>query len=190
MAESKGREGWIPSVRAGALRALFVSSVLAFSQASWPEGPSVSPEASVSAPATPRISASELERLSAISTRLAELNERLRTELEVSRRNSSGLEASLADSTQELGELRLELERFRLISSELELRATSSERESIALSEALRKAEDSLRSLEVSFADYRKAAEARSLRISLLSLGAGLAALAGWTVALFVVIIK
>ncbi len=183
MAERKRRGGWIPSVRAGALRGLFVSSVLAFSQASWPEGPSVSPEASVSAPATPRISASELERLSAISTRLAELNERLRTELETSRRNSSGLEASLADSTREL-------ERFRQILSELELRATNSERESIALSEALRKADASLRSLEASFADYRKAAEARSRGLALFTLGAGLAALAGWTVALIVIIIR
>jgi hypothetical protein len=47
-----------------------------------------------------------------------------------------------------------------------------------------------LRSLGASFADYRKAAEARSRGLFLSTLGAGLAALAGWTVALFVIIIR
>ena len=183
MTQIDGRRArWNPIPCMGAWRALFASLALVLSAASWPEAPSSLPSASE----TPRISGNELERLSAISTRLATLNERLRTELEASRLKSVELEDSLALSTRELATLRLELEEFRRTSTELELRATNSERESIALSEALRKADASLKSLEGSFADYRKAAEARSRGLWF----AGAAAFAGWGLAIFVIIVK
>ncbi|HUX36770.1 MAG TPA: hypothetical protein VMV44_02590 [Rectinemataceae bacterium] len=175
---------WKGRLSASAFRVVCVLSVLALSSASWAEESLVSP----SDGAERRISASELERLLAISTRLASLNERLRTELETSRLNSAGLETSLESSTRELATLKLELERSRLASNELAQRAESSERESIALSEALRKADASLRSLELSFAEYRKAAELRMSVLSFGALGAGILAAAGWAVAIIALV--
>ncbi len=188
LASAKRRGGWSHSGRGAAMRALFASSALAFSAAFWPEEPSPSAVASPSAAGTSQLSASELERLSVISTRLARLNERLRTELEASKLNSSGLETSLATSTRELEGLRLELRQLRLTSTELELRAANSERESIALLEALRKADASLRSLEASFGEYRRAAEASLRGLRIASLGTAIVAAAGWIVALLAIV--
>ncbi|MEI6876256.1 MAG: hypothetical protein WCL50_14135 [Spirochaetota bacterium] len=153
----------------------------------------LSAEPSVPSPGIPpaaAISASELARLSEISTRLAVLNERLRIELEASNRSSRELEASLATSTLELATLRLELGESRLNSSELATRAGNSELESAGLREALTKADDSLRNLEASFAAYRKEAEAIALRQSLGSLGFAALAASGWLVAILAFIAR
>jgi ABC-type multidrug transport system fused ATPase/permease subunit len=150
----------------------------------WAEAsPSAQPSGS-QAPATQAISASELARLSEISTRLAALNERLRTELEASKRNSGELEGSLETSTRELATLRLELEESRRSSSELARRAELSEQESIALREASMKAEGSLRNLEASFAAYRREAEERILALSAGRIGLVILAGAGWVLAI------
>ncbi len=172
--------------RARVFRAACALSVLVLSSASWAEESSASP----SDGSRREISASELERLLAISTRLASLNERLRTELEASRSNSAGLESSLESSTRELETLKRELEESRLTSNELAQRVESSERESTALSEALRKADASLRSLEDSFAEYRKAAEGRMTSLSLGALAAGLLAALGWSLAAIVLVTR
>ena len=170
-----------PRIRpALALCGVFAFSLSVSPSASWAEGPSDSP----SGGAERTISASELGRLSEISTRLASLNETLRIELEDSKSNSAELASSLETSTRELATLKRELDLFRQNSSELGLRAEILERESIELSAALKKADDSLRSLEVSFAEYRKEAERRTVFLGLGVLGAGLVAAAGWTVAI------
>jgi predicted nucleic acid-binding Zn-ribbon protein len=111
------------------------------------------------------ISVSELARLSEISTRLAELNTRLRTELADSRQSSLELASSLETSTRGLEALRLELEASQRSSSELVARAESSERDLSALREALTRADSSLKSLESSFGEYRKTAETRILAL-------------------------
>jgi chromosome segregation ATPase len=100
-----------------------------------------------------------LERLIGISARLAELNERLRNELEDSRKNSQELRNMLEKSREEAGVLRAELEYLRTASTGLLNRADGSLTELAALREALLKAESSLTSLEQSFAAYRQAAE-------------------------------
>ncbi|QQO09201.1 hypothetical protein [Breznakiella homolactica] len=106
-------------------------------------------------------SGNELSRLIGISTRLSELNETLRNELEDSRKSSAELLNTLGKSKEELDGLRNELESLRVTSTELLNRAETSSRESAELREALRKAEISLASLEQSFGAYRIAAEAR-----------------------------
>jgi hypothetical protein len=110
-------------------------------------------------------SGNELSRLIGISTRLAELNETLRTELAGSRKNSTELSAMLAASKTEAEELRTELERLRLTSTELLSSAEISNQESDGLKAALTKAGTSLASLELSFGAYRTAAEARITRL-------------------------
>ena len=111
-------------------------------------------------------SGNALNRLIAISGQLSSLNERLRNELQDSRRSSWELQTMLEASRQELGGLRQELETLRISSTELLIKAESSLMESAALMTALRKAESSLMSLELSFAAYREASERR---ISLLA---------------------
>jgi chromosome segregation ATPase len=103
----------------------------------------------------------ELTRLIEISTRLGELNETLRSELENSRKNSAELSNMLMNSKAELDGLRGELESLRRTSTELLNKAELSNQESKRLREALTKAESSLTSLEQSFGDYKMAAEAR-----------------------------
>ena len=111
----------------------------------------------------------ELTRLVEISARLALLNETLRTELAGSRKNSEDLALLLGTSKSELANLRSELEGLRtelgsshLASSGLATSVENLEKESLALREALRKADSSLLSLEASFADYRTTAELRT----------------------------
>ncbi len=170
--------------RGFALAALFWALCLASPSGLGAEpSPRDQPQAAISA-----ISASELERLSEISTRLASLNERLRTELEASRRSLSELGDSLAISTRELGTLRLELKESRRNSSELVSTAESSARESIALREALTRAEDSLKSSEASFEGYRRTAESRMLALSAGRLGLVSLAVSGWIAALAAVL--
>jgi len=139
-------------------------------------------------PPRPAISAGELERLSEISTRLAVLNERLRTELESSKRSSSELEGSLETSTRELAELRSELEESRRSSIELAASAGRSERELIELRGALTKADDSLKSLEASFAAYRAEAESRIRSLSFGRFLLSCAAAAGWVAAILLLV--
>jgi len=186
---------WLAVVAVVAAKTAFVPAFFpASSPGLWGEVlPSVSPGGLPSAspqPATSAISATELERLSEISTRLASLNERLRTELEASRRSSGELADSLADSTRELATLRLELEESRRSSSELARRAELSERESTALREASMRAEDSLRNLEESFGAYKKAAEARILGLSAGRIGLMVLAGAGWALALLALVFR
>jgi chromosome segregation ATPase len=102
-----------------------------------------------------------LSRLTEISTRLAALNERLRSELEDSRKNSAELRDTLGRSRSELDGLKTELETLRRTSQELLSRAETSNQELEGLRTALTKAESSLTSLELSFASYRMTAEAR-----------------------------
>jgi chromosome segregation ATPase len=106
-------------------------------------------------------SRNELSRLIEISTRLAGLNERLRTELADSRRNSAELSNMLGASKTELDTLRAELEALRLTSTGLLNKAELSNQELNGLREALRRAESSLTSLEQSFGAYRMTAESR-----------------------------
>ena len=161
-------------------------SCLVLSSAFSAEPPLSSPGTSLQA----AISANELARLSEISTRLASLNEKLRSELEASSLSSSALAISLETSTRELATLRLELEESRRNSSELATRAGNSELESVGLREALTRADDSLRNLEASFAAYRKEAEGRLLSLSLGGLGLGILAASGWIVALLVLVVR
>lgn len=128
----------------------------------------------------------ELSRLAEISTRLSSLNERLRTELEASKRSSEELEDSLVRSSSELEGLRREFEDSRRISNELASRAERSEMESTELRAALTRAEDSLRSLERSFEAYRLEAEARIRRLVTWRWIWAAAAAAGWALALIV----
>ncbi|MCL2094211.1 MAG: hypothetical protein FWH12_08495 [Treponema sp.] len=107
------------------------------------------------------ISESALNRLIEISSQLSTLNERLQTELLDSRRSSMDLQNMLDSSRQELDELRTELTYLRSSSEELLITAESSQRELTGLLLALRRAESSLMSLELSFTAYRETAEGR-----------------------------
>jgi septal ring factor EnvC (AmiA/AmiB activator) len=109
----------------------------------------------------PETEQSALSRLLEISTRLGELNETLRNELESSRRNSTELSATLETSRRELERLKAELEPLRMNSIQLLEAAQNSEQELNGLREALRKAESSLMSLELSWEAYRLSAESR-----------------------------
>ena len=109
-----------------------------------------------------------LTRLTAISVQLSDLNEKLQTELQDSRRNSRALQNMLESSKkeaehlrQELAALKTEAETFQRNSTGLLNAAENSQTELTALQEALRKAESSLMSLELSFAAYRETAEGR-----------------------------
>ena len=133
-------------------------------------------------------SQNELSRLIGISTRLAELNERLRTELADSRRNSAELSNTLGASKTELDTLKAELEALRQTSTALLNRAELSNQELNGLREALRRAESSLTSLEQSFGAYRMTAESRIARLErsgrLFKYGfiaAAVLAVGGWT---------
>ena len=109
----------------------------------------------------PHSSGNALSRLIEISAQLSTLNEKLRSELQDSRRSSRELQTMLETSKQEFDELRRELEILRNTSMELLIAAEHSQTELTALQAALRKAESSLMSLELSFAAYREAAERR-----------------------------
>ena len=106
-------------------------------------------------------SGSALNRLIEISTQLSALNARLQSELQGSRQSSRELQTMLEASRKELEELRLELQLLRSTSAGLLLKAESSQTELTALLAALRKAESSLMSLELSFAAYRQSTEKR-----------------------------
>jgi chromosome segregation ATPase len=147
-------------------------------------------------------SGNELTRLVEISARLALLNETLRTELAGSRKSSEDLALSLGTSKSELASLRFELEELRtelgssrLVSSGLATSAESLEKESLALREALRRADSSLLSLEASFADYRTTAEVRTRTLEksgaatrLWGWLASVLAAAGWTAFILVLV--
>ena len=105
------------------------------------------------------ISGNVLNRLIAISQSLSRLNENLQKELQDSRQNSRELLTMLEASRQELSIYRQELEALRTDSMELLNKAESSLTELAALQAALRKAESSLMSLELSFEAYHRAAE-------------------------------
>ena len=109
----------------------------------------------------PLNSENALNRLIGISEQLSTLNERLRSELQDSRRSSRELQTTLESSKQELNGLKHELETLRNSSTELLIKAENSQTESAALQTALRKAESSLTNLELSFEVYRQAAENR-----------------------------
>jgi chromosome segregation ATPase len=130
----------------------------------------------------------ELTRLLEISARLGELNETLRKELESSRKNSTELLATLETSRNELERLKQELEPLRINSTELLRRAEKSERELSGLRAALRKAESSLVSLDLSYGAYKTTAEARITRLERSGrwwkyavIGAAAIAAGGWT---------
>jgi chromosome segregation ATPase len=130
---------------------------------------------------------SELSRLIEISTRLGELNEMLRSELENSRKNSAELSVMLETSKAEATSLRYRLEALHQESTELLSRAELSSMESEELRAALKKAESSLMSLELSFNAYRLSAEAKmaalekqNRRFKYTIAGAVVLALSGW----------
>jgi len=148
----------------------------------------------------PQSSGNALNRLIEISGQLSALNERLHSELQDSRQSSRELQTMLEASRKELGELRRELgvlkqelEVLQSTSTELRIAAENSQRELTGLQTALRKAESSLASLELSFAAYRQAAEKRisslerqnrlwkwgCIAAGILSVGFGTAFLAG-----------
>ena len=113
-------------------------------------------------------SANALNGLIGISAQLSDLNERLRNELQDSRQSSRELQNMLETSKQELEELRgelgvlaQELKVLRNSSTELLIKAENSQTELTGLQGALRKAESSLMSLEISWAAYRDSAERR-----------------------------
>ena len=112
-------------------------------------------------PQNPDYSGNTLNRLIEISNQLSQLNERLRSELLVSRQNSWELQIMLEASKQELDGLRQELTTLRNVSTELLNKAQTSLSESTELVTALKKAESSLSSLELSFTLYRETAEAK-----------------------------
>jgi predicted nucleic acid-binding Zn-ribbon protein len=137
-------------------------------------------------PAEP--TASELNRLLEISTRLTGLNETLRNELADSRRNSAELQSMLMTSRAELEQLKRELGPLRTHSTELLQAAENSEQELNGLRTALRQAETSLTSLEQSWSAYRTETELkltryeRRTRIYKYGVIAGIVlALGGWT---------
>jgi predicted nucleic acid-binding Zn-ribbon protein len=102
-----------------------------------------------------------LNRLLEISAQLSTLNERLREELSDSRQSSRELQIMLEASRKELEELKTELELLRHNSTGLLSKAENSQAELTALLTALRRAESSLMSLELSFTAYRETAEQR-----------------------------
>ena len=106
-------------------------------------------------------SGNALSRLIEISGQLSNLNERLRNELQDSKQNSRDLQIMLEASRKELEGLRGELGILHNSSAELLIKAENSRTELTALQTALRKAESSLTSLELSFAAYRETAEKR-----------------------------
>ena len=126
---------------------------------------------------TGSVSGSELSRLIEISNQLASLNERLRSELEDSRKSSLNLRDTLGKSKEELDALKAELEGLRAASTAL----LSTQEESLAdldlLRTALTKAGSSLTSLEHSFAAYRQTAELQITRLE--------KARNGWRIAFF-----
>jgi hypothetical protein len=133
-------------------------------------------------------SLNEVSRLIEISARLGEINGRLRSELEDSRKNSAELSNMLKASKTELDGLRIELEALRTASTGLLNKAELSSQESNGLREALMKAESSLTSLEGSFGAYRMAAEARITRLERSGrffkygfFAGAILALGGWT---------
>ena len=107
----------------------------------------------------PENSGNALNRLIEISDQLSLLNGKLRSELQDSRQNSRELQNMLEASTLELNGLKQELTVLRTASTELLGKAERSLLESTELQTALKKAESSLASLELSFALYREAAE-------------------------------
>jgi septal ring factor EnvC (AmiA/AmiB activator) len=111
------------------------------------------------------VSENELSRLIEISNQLADLNERLRNELEDSRKNSKSLQDTLGKSKEELDSLRAELEHLRAASTALLNTQEESQTDLALLQTALTKAESSLTSLEQSFAAYRQTAELRIARL-------------------------
>ena len=139
------------------------------------------------APESGKISADELSRLIEISTRLAQLNGTLRSELEDSRRSSEELSSTLGTSKAELEKLKTELEALRSISNGLASSAENSRKASDELREALKRGESSLLSLEISFESYRAEAERRIDRLDrsrgfwrLAALVASALAIGGW----------
>jgi septal ring factor EnvC (AmiA/AmiB activator) len=136
----------------------------------------------------PDPSAPELTRLLEISTRLSELNEQLRNELDSSRRNSTELSTMLEKSRNELERLKAELEPLRNNSTALQTTASRSEQELNGLRTALKKAETSLMNLEISYSAYKKTTESQLSQIKkinrvfrYLTIGIGVTAIAGWT---------
>jgi len=117
--------------------------------------------AQVTTPVNEGNSENALSRLIEISTQLSSLNERLREELQNSRQSSRELQITLESSKRELEELRQELAVLHSSSTGLLIKAENSQAELTALVAALRKAESSLMSLELSFAAYRESAEGR-----------------------------
>ena len=109
----------------------------------------------------PQNSEAALNRLTEISNQLSALNTRLRSELSNSRQNSRELQFMLEASKQELDALRQELTILQITSAQLSDRAENSQRELTELLTALKKAESSLLSLELSFEAYRQTAEQR-----------------------------
>jgi len=108
-----------------------------------------------------RNSGNALSRLIGISTQLSTLNEELRNELQGSRQSSRVLQNMLETSKRELEELRTELGVLQISSMELLIKAENSQTELTGLQDALRKAESSLMSLELSWAAYRESTERR-----------------------------
>jgi len=102
-----------------------------------------------------------LSRLIEISNQLSSLNERLREELQDSRQSSRDLQSRLEASRRELEELRQELAELQRNSTGLLLKAENSQTELAGLLTALRTAESSLMSLQLSFEAYSKTAEKR-----------------------------
>ena len=111
------------------------------------------------------VSENELSRLIEISNQLADLNGRLRNELEDSRKNSKSLQDTLGKSKEDLDALRAELELLRAASTALLSTQEESQMDLALLQTALTKAESSLTSLEQSFAAYRQTAELRIARL-------------------------
>ncbi len=144
---------------------------------------------------TSTISGTELSRLIEISTRLGTLNETLRTELSDSLRNSEELARTLESSRTEIEALRNELASLRndLASSRetsmaLVESAAISEKESLELRTSLERAQDSLKSLETSWAAYKVGAEGRIQSLELARFRSRIVvatiaavAIAGWT---------
>jgi chromosome segregation ATPase len=117
------------------------------------------------APESGNVLENRLGQLIGISTRLADLNETLRNELDGSRKNSEELRLMLAMSRTELETLKAELDLLRMSSAELTNKAEISQTELTALQTSLTKAETSLTSLEKSFTNYRQTAELRMGRL-------------------------
>jgi septal ring factor EnvC (AmiA/AmiB activator) len=168
-----------PSFSAKVLSSLVFCAVL--SQASLPPLAGLPSDLPGSEPA-------ELSRLIEISTRLSEINETLRNELEDSRKTSTELYTTLETSKRELERSKAELERLRMNSTRLLETAQNSEQVLSGLREALRKAENSLMNLELSWEGYRITAEnriaalERRARVYPWALAAAaLLAAAGWT---------